>query len=295
MIQGSSQAAYVWTASSDGRGQLKRESPRRLFEGDDFYTVTDESGNRNLELEEKLHEVEDDFIKVRDEVIAKKKPLQVEDRKSIALFASTLYARTEFQRQEQIQIWQDALNSIENLPLEALNHLKHAGIYDGLMSLRFQPMPFHLFQFVNIAFPYLLLANCAILETEDVPGFITSDNPCFWMDGLLSEQGFTPYLFGLGSPSLNILLPISPNQMISLKPRGPEGYLGIDENPEILLSLNRLTVSNADRIIIINRKIGKGEWFDHRGLAEGVDQEFARQVSEFIEQYRPALEALAKK
>ena len=96
MIQGSSQAAYVWTASSDGRGQLKRESPRRLFEGDDFYTVTDESGNRNLELEEKLHEVEDDFIKVRDEVIAKKKPLQVEDRKSIALFASTLYARPNF-------------------------------------------------------------------------------------------------------------------------------------------------------------------------------------------------------
>ena len=27
----------------------------------------------------------------------------------------------------------------------------------------------------------------------------------------------------------------------------------------------------------------------------GVDQEFARQVAEFIEQYRPALEALARK
>jgi putative addiction module antidote len=28
--------------------------------------------------------------------------------------------------------------------------------------------------------------------------------------------------------------------------------------------------------------------------APGVDEDFARQVSEFIEQYRPALEALAK-
>lgn len=29
-------------------------------------------------------------------------------------------------------------------------------------------------------------------------------------------------------------------------------------------------------------------------LAEGVDEEFAKQVAEFIEQYRPALEALAR-
>jgi putative addiction module antidote len=30
-------------------------------------------------------------------------------------------------------------------------------------------------------------------------------------------------------------------------------------------------------------------------IAAGLDEEFARQVSEFIEQYRPALDALAKK
>jgi len=29
-------------------------------------------------------------------------------------------------------------------------------------------------------------------------------------------------------------------------------------------------------------------------IAEGVDEDFAQQVNEFIEQYRPALEALAK-
>ena len=72
------------------------------------------------------------------------------------------------------------------------------------------------------------------------------------------------------------------NSLVVSLPRELLEPLGLADGMEVEVELNR-----ADSEIVIRPT---------RSLeTAGVDQEFVRQVHEFIEQYRPALEALARK
>jgi putative addiction module antidote len=70
------------------------------------------------------------------------------------------------------------------------------------------------------------------------------------------------------------------NSMVVSLPRETLGYLGLKEGSEVSVELNK------DRGEIVIAPLDK--------VLPGVDEGFARQVAEFIEEYRPALEALAK-
>ncbi len=63
--------------------------------------------------------------------------------------------------------------------------------------------------------------------------------------------------------------------------------------PEEALETLGLPV-DAEVSVILNPEQGRIIITPASELLPGVDEAFARQVSEFIEQYRPALEALAK-
>lgn len=72
------------------------------------------------------------------------------------------------------------------------------------------------------------------------------------------------------------------NSMVISLPREALDYLEIHEGAEVEIDLDR-----ENRQIIlkpVESPLGNS----------GVDENFARQVAEFIEQYRPALEELAK-
>ena len=69
------------------------------------------------------------------------------------------------------------------------------------------------------------------------------------------------------------------NSMVVSLPRESLEALNLGEGSEVFIELDR------ERRGIIITPVSKG--------LPGVDQEFARQIEEFIEQYRPALEALA--
>jgi putative addiction module antidote len=72
------------------------------------------------------------------------------------------------------------------------------------------------------------------------------------------------------------------NSMVISLPKDALDYLGLMEGVEVAVDLDR-----EKRQIVITPV--------EKPLAiAGVDENFARQVAEFIEQYRPALEALAK-
>lgn len=74
----------------------------------------------------------------------------------------------------------------------------------------------------------------------------------------------------------------SGNSMVVSLPKDYLELVGLEEGAKVSVIVDE----NENNIIIspITPKL----------IAEGVDEEFARQVSEFIERYRPALEALAK-
>ena len=71
------------------------------------------------------------------------------------------------------------------------------------------------------------------------------------------------------------------NSMVVSLPKDALDFLGLTEGAEVSVELDR----ERRQIVVAPLK---------RPLP-GVDETFARQVAEFIEQYRPALEALAKR
>ncbi|MFN2421327.1 MAG: AbrB/MazE/SpoVT family DNA-binding domain-containing protein [Gemmatimonadota bacterium] len=69
------------------------------------------------------------------------------------------------------------------------------------------------------------------------------------------------------------------NSMVVSLPREMLESIGLTEGSEVIITEDR----KRRRIVIA----------PHEVEVEGVDEEFAKQVSDFIERYRPALEALA--
>lgn len=69
------------------------------------------------------------------------------------------------------------------------------------------------------------------------------------------------------------------NSMVISLPKETLEFLNLGEGSEVSVELDK------ERGEIVITPLGRG--------LPGVDPEFARQVAEFIEQYRPALEALA--
>jgi putative addiction module antidote len=72
------------------------------------------------------------------------------------------------------------------------------------------------------------------------------------------------------------------NSVVISIPKEALDYLGIEEGGDVSVDLDR-----ENRQIVITP-------IQTPLAAAGVDETFARQVADFIEQYRPALEALAK-
>jgi putative addiction module antidote len=71
------------------------------------------------------------------------------------------------------------------------------------------------------------------------------------------------------------------NSMVVSLPRDSLDFLGLAEGAEVSVDLDQerrqIVIAPVDTAL------------------QGVDETFARQVAEFIEQYRPALESLAKR
>ena len=258
--------AFVWVVSKNRR-TISRKSPKSLFAEEDFYTVYDSNGERKLELEHELHKIEDKFILLRDKKLKNHQPLKSEDRRTIAIFVSTMFARTKRQKEDGQHIWKEYLDFIESLPSKLSMQIKHTEEYQQVQSVHLtQPMPYHLFHFVNMTAPYIFLLNCAIYETKTSPGLITSDNPCFWFDPAIYNSSYSFPFYGIGSPTLNILFPISSKQYLSLQRNGPDGYIDLHTNPisevEIIDLMNGFTAKNCEKFIVVNQNTFKAKWFD---------------------------------
>jgi putative addiction module antidote len=72
------------------------------------------------------------------------------------------------------------------------------------------------------------------------------------------------------------------NSVVVSLPKDIIEYLNMDEGTEVNVELDR-----EKRQIVIKP-------IEHPKVIAGIDPEFAHQINEFIEQYRPALEELAK-
>ena len=62
--------------------------------------------------------------------------------------------------------------------------------------------------------PMLFKLPFVVLETSTAPGFITSDAPCVWFDPADYQTPRPRFAGGLESPTIQITLPLSPEQML---------------------------------------------------------------------------------
>lgn len=255
---------YVWIVSKKDR-LARKKSPKKIFREADFYTITDSQGHRNVDFEKALQKIESNFIAVRRDKIRHHKPLDDKGMIIVSTFIATMFARVKLQRDQQREMWQEFLNEIDKAPQEVLTTLKETGTYNQISNLKNQPLPYNVVNFTNIAVPFFCRMSCEIFDTETKPGFITSDNPCFMIDPAVYYSSTPPmsWIELFSSPTVEILFPISPKQLISLKPTGPNRYSPIDKAPEAIDEINKIIVGNSEEFVVLNQKDFKVGWFEN--------------------------------
>jgi hypothetical protein len=129
-------------------------------------------------------------------------------------------------------------------------------------NLKVQPLPYHITNLLNITVPVLLRMKFTIMVTSRATGFITSDNPVLWLDPSIWLANKPLSFFGLESPYLEIILPLSPNFIAQLTWNNPEQYLFLDSQPEIVNEINKLMVYFSDEYVILNHDKPNQYWFE---------------------------------
>ncbi|NOR52473.1 MAG: DUF4238 domain-containing protein, partial [Candidatus Aminicenantes bacterium] len=237
---------YVWIFSKDGN-IVKKRSPKNLFHEKDFYTIKRADGKRDLTLEHGLSELEDQFCALRDKKLRFRQNIGPEEHIILCAFIAATSQRTKIMQVHQQKQWQEALGMMDKMrewaktatseEKKAMAGLPGSGeqkrqslSYDEVKKLAEEPIQHMLLPSISIETPLLCKIDFAILETDTQPGFITSDNPCVWSDPEAYKR--PPFYRGPGLiyESVEITLPISPQQAILLNRKGFNGYITVNEN-----------------------------------------------------------------
>lgn len=276
-------APFVWVFDQDGTN-ARGKSPANLFTETDIYTVTKADGYRDLYLEHGFGELEDRFTRIRNLRFSKNQWPTAEELVFLFAFVATLQARTQANRDHQRQQWGNIRQRMEQMQKsyeEASPSQKAA--FEGLGSIGFDqgssisledvkvmekfPIQTMMGTIVKIVLPIFQRMSCAVLQTEDQIGFITSDHPCTWFD---SESYKLQPIFrgpGLCSPTVEVTLPISPKQCLILSHRpGFNGFIDIPQN--IVDEVNIRHVAHCKDSFISHSQQTRPIWFKKRELPD---------------------------
>ncbi|MBU1337745.1 MAG: DUF4238 domain-containing protein, partial [Acidobacteria bacterium] len=132
--------------------------------------------------------------------------------------------------------------------------------YADVKELANNPIQHSLMPLIDIETPLLCALDLAILETNEQPGFITSDNPCVWEDPEAYKRPPFWRAPGLMYESIVIIFPISPQQAIVLNRKGYNGYINVNE--KTVDEINRTIRFHAGSYFIVNSNFKKDIWFD---------------------------------
>lgn len=266
---------YVWIFSKDGN-TVKNRAPRNLFHENNFYTIKRADGERDLTLEHGLSELEDQFCASRDKKLKFRQSITAEKHIILCAFIAAMGARTKIMQAHQQEQWLGALEKMEKMrkwartatpeekkmmagPPRSGEQKRQSLNYNEVKKVAEKPIQHLLLPSIFKETPLLCKIDFAILETDAKPGFITSDNPCVWSDPEAYKRPPFYRTPGLMYESIEITLPISPQQAILLNRKGFNGYITVNENAVDML--NRITRFNAYEHFIVNKNIKKDIWF----------------------------------
>lgn len=259
---------YVWVFDKDGT-KGRRKAPVNLFEETDFYTIPLPGGSRDLVLEKGLQELESQFARLRDEKLARELPVGAEDGAYLFAFMIAMSFRTKAHRERRRAQWQRVLEQMEQAAqrkddrgrLPTVRFSFSANPDDPSLSIddmrKIVELPTQHLMATEIAtyLPLVTGMQMLVFRTDDPAGFLTSDDPCVWINDQLNDG--PPVVDELGE--FGILMPLSPQQMLFMNPlQSNYGRVPL----ELVTKLNRITVQHASEFIVACRDEVRKELFE---------------------------------
>ena len=271
---------YVWLCDKSG-GQARKKAPAKVFIEKDFYTIMRADGERDLVLEHGLSQLETRFAALRRNRLDGELPLSQRDHINLCAFVAAMFARTKSRGVFWRQQWQKALDLGQKMadwmtdaPSEDVEKMttalrpsrdhESAGLsLDDVRRIVEQPMEPLLTSEVSTVTPILAGMHQLIIETADSPGFVTSDAPCVWCDPELYAESPAFGAGGLISPSLEILMPISPRQCICFGHQiiASGFYMSLKPHDPLLDNVNRRVCQFADEYVVASEDVRQQPWF----------------------------------
>lgn len=275
------QEPYVWVFPRQG-GEGKRKAPHNIFTENDMYTIHKADGVRDLRIEHGLCQLEGWFVEIRRDFLDKYKNIPLMRRTKLMAFIAALQCRTVAFRDHYRAHWQSVLNLMEEVEenlatvkKEQLHLLQFTNINsssnqswskEDVIKLIKEPVQQTLPDFLSICVPIMVKMSIRVLCTNTKPGFITSDNPVVWFDPEAHQRPLTYNAPGLGWPTIEITMPISPKQLILITHKKdhkqiiePVQYFNISEN--LVHELNRRTRAYSKSEIVVSQNYTNPHWF----------------------------------
>lgn len=270
---------YVHVFSKDGLTSRKK-APGNIFTLNDFYTITESDGSRNLRLEHGLEHFERAFFNSRREFLEQHRDLPAARRAKLLDFMATLHARTPAMIEHHGAFWkeiEDAGLKIERqmksaTPEErkrAVSALSSPGkkgrgmSLDEVSRIANSPVEHLLPALISAEAPLLRKMAVIVLCAKSPIGFITSDKPVVWFCPSAHKK---PPLWrspSFSDPDLEITLPLSPHQMLLLMHgdnNAPIQYVDVPDN--VVSELNRRTRFHCDQHFVGRTTATESYWFD---------------------------------
>lgn len=268
------QEPYVWLFSRDGSSS-RRKAPDNIFHETDMYTIELPSGGRNLVLEHGLAQLESEFVSIRDTKLKRLESLELDEHVLLCAFIAAAHARTPTQRDHLAGQWGNVLAMADKMmewaktatpeqrraaaSLPRPNREKSL-TYDEVKALADKPLQTAMVPSIKAAARLLTRLDFAVFTSDGGMTFITSDNPCVWFD---AEACKRPPLFqgpALMYESIEITLPVSPQQIILLNRRGVGGYFPAFER--LVDEFNRRTRFSCTEYFVNDTNVARPIWFD---------------------------------
>lgn len=265
---------YVWVFDYDGKN-AKKKSPKNIFYETDLYTIYDDKGNRILDIEHGLSELESRFVSIRERKIEKHLELSIEERLIILAFIAAIHNRTPSVKAHISKTWGEILElgkamreSYQKASPEQKRIMAEIGSLhnsDNSLSMEeaekihLEPLQTTMIPRIQTETELYSKMHMAILDTDDEIGFITSDQPCVWFDPEAYKRPPMYRSVGLGYRSVEVTLPISPKQAIIISHYKLPLYNTV--NMSTVDSINRKTRFMANKYFVVNKFYKNDFWF----------------------------------
>lgn len=286
---------YVWVFDKDG-GNARRKSPANLFTETDIYTLTTEDGQRDLRLEHGFQDLEDKFTRIRNLRFKKMQWPNAEELQWLFTFVAAAQTRTVSFRDHQREQWGKIREQMELLEAAHGERASSSGRavvrlnnrstgedvaigIEEVKEIEANPIQEIIGSFLNVVVPMFSRMSLAVFCAEDGYEFVTSDQPCVWFDKEGCKLPMAARRLALGSPSIEVTLPISPSQCLALThtPR-LRGFMSLpaDEVDE----LNKRHIAHCKESFISRSPILRTAWLRPDDSRHGAAQDDPQSVTD---------------